>query len=189
MTRTPILLSFEEYLNHDDGTDTRYELANGELIEMPPATRRHRRIAKFLEKLFEREIERLRLPWETGRGDVEIATQRATQTRRPDVVVFERNELDPDEVDILTTPPLLVVEVVSPGEKNAERDYVTKEAEYSEFGVREYWTADRGAETPNITVRTLVGDKYETRIFTGNQQIVSRVFPELVLTAEQILSA
>jgi Uma2 family endonuclease len=29
-------LTFEEYLNHDDGTDTPYELVAGELIAMPP---------------------------------------------------------------------------------------------------------------------------------------------------------
>jgi Uma2 family endonuclease len=91
-------------------------------------------------------------------------------------------------VDILSTPPLLVVEVVSPGDKNTERDYVTKEAEYSEFGIREYWTADRGSQTPNVTVRVLVGDSYEALVFTGNQRIISRVFPELVLTAQQVLS-
>jgi Uma2 family endonuclease len=27
-------LSFEDYLKYDDGTDTRYELVNGELIPM-----------------------------------------------------------------------------------------------------------------------------------------------------------
>ncbi|MBD1859321.1 MULTISPECIES: Uma2 family endonuclease, partial [Leptolyngbya] len=28
--------TIEEYLDYDDGTDTRYELVDGELIEMPP---------------------------------------------------------------------------------------------------------------------------------------------------------
>lgn len=29
------LLTMEEYLAYDDGTDTRYELVDGELVEMP----------------------------------------------------------------------------------------------------------------------------------------------------------
>lgn len=29
-------MTLEDYLNYDDGTDTRYELVNGELIAMPP---------------------------------------------------------------------------------------------------------------------------------------------------------
>ncbi len=35
-TKTQKLLTFEEYLTYDDGTDTRYELVDGELVEMPP---------------------------------------------------------------------------------------------------------------------------------------------------------
>ncbi len=31
---TPKLLTFEEYLVYDDGTDILYELVNGELVEM-----------------------------------------------------------------------------------------------------------------------------------------------------------
>ena len=34
MTITTPKLTFEEYLAYDDGTDTRYELVNGELIPM-----------------------------------------------------------------------------------------------------------------------------------------------------------
>ncbi len=29
------LMTLEEFLNFDDGTDARYELVNGELLEMP----------------------------------------------------------------------------------------------------------------------------------------------------------
>jgi Uma2 family endonuclease len=36
-------------------------------------------------------------------------------------------------------PPDLVVEIVSPGKKNAERDLVEKFAIYEQFGVQEYW--------------------------------------------------
>ncbi len=34
--RSDTLLTAEDYLNYDDGTDTRYELYNGQLIEVPP---------------------------------------------------------------------------------------------------------------------------------------------------------
>lgn len=45
------LLTMEEYLAYDDGTDTRYELVDGELVEMPPETQGNLDIAKYL--LFE----------------------------------------------------------------------------------------------------------------------------------------
>ena len=36
MTVATRLMTLEEYLNYDDGTDTIYELVNGELVSMPP---------------------------------------------------------------------------------------------------------------------------------------------------------
>ncbi|NJL23339.1 MAG: Uma2 family endonuclease, partial [Leptolyngbyaceae cyanobacterium SM1_3_5] len=35
MTQATRKLTFEEYLAYDDGTDTRYELVDGVLVEMP----------------------------------------------------------------------------------------------------------------------------------------------------------
>jgi Uma2 family endonuclease len=37
MTTTTRQLTFEEYLNYHDYTDNRYELVDGELVQMPPA--------------------------------------------------------------------------------------------------------------------------------------------------------
>jgi Putative restriction endonuclease len=39
-------ISFEEYLNYDDGTNWRYELNDGELVEMPPASFLHSDLGK-----------------------------------------------------------------------------------------------------------------------------------------------
>ncbi|ACK73192.1 hypothetical protein PCC7424_4835 [Gloeothece citriformis PCC 7424] len=41
MVKTPIQLTFEEYITYRDDTDNRYELEDGILIEMPPASKRH----------------------------------------------------------------------------------------------------------------------------------------------------
>jgi len=46
---TAALLSFEDYVAYDDGTENRYELVDGELIEMSPPVMEHFLIAKFLE--------------------------------------------------------------------------------------------------------------------------------------------
>ena len=40
--------SFEEYLAYDDGSDNRYELFNGELIEVPPESGFNVEIATYL---------------------------------------------------------------------------------------------------------------------------------------------
>ncbi|BAY10229.1 hypothetical protein NIES2098_33950 [Calothrix sp. NIES-2098] len=36
MTSATKKLTLEEYLAYDDGTDAKYELVDGELVEMPP---------------------------------------------------------------------------------------------------------------------------------------------------------
>jgi Uma2 family endonuclease len=41
-------LTLEEYLAYDDGTDNRYELVDGELMEIPPETKRNNLIAIYL---------------------------------------------------------------------------------------------------------------------------------------------
>ena len=44
-------------------------------------------------------------------------------------------------------PPLLVVEVVSPGELQRDRDYIAKRMQYQERGIPEYWLVDPQLET------------------------------------------
>jgi len=83
-------------------------------------------------------------------------------------------------------PPALVVEVVSPGKANEDRDYRYKRSEYAARGIAEYWIVD--PQKGMITLLTLVDGLYEESIFTGNTLIVSHIFPELNLTAEQILT-
>ena len=48
---TAALLSFEDYVAYDDGTENRYELVDGELIEMSPPVMEHFLIAKFLDSI------------------------------------------------------------------------------------------------------------------------------------------
>lgn len=45
-------MTIEEYLNYDDGTDTRYELVNGELSAMPTESTLNIRIAILLLAYF-----------------------------------------------------------------------------------------------------------------------------------------
>ena len=85
MTVASQKMSLEEYLNFDDGTDTRYELDNGELIVTPPESDLNRRIGSFLLSLFFQ----LGIPTYRLRIGTEIVVlgSRAT-TRFPDVMVL-----------------------------------------------------------------------------------------------------
>lgn len=63
----------------------------------------------------------------------------------PDVVWAsnERLEVLMDEAEHLTGAPELVVEVLSPGKKDEQRDRQLKLKLYSQQGVQEYWIVDK----------------------------------------------
>lgn len=52
MTTAVKKLTLEEYLVYDDGTDARYELVDGKLVEMPPESDRNNLISLYLLSQF-----------------------------------------------------------------------------------------------------------------------------------------
>jgi Uma2 family endonuclease len=84
-------------------------------------------------------------------------------------------------------PPALVVEVVSPGKVNEDRDYRYKRSEYAARGIPEYWIVD--PSKVQVTVLILIDGLYEESIFKGHDLITSITFPSLTLTAAQVLEA
>jgi Uma2 family endonuclease len=83
--------------------------------------------------------------------------------------------------------PAMVVEVVSPGKVNEDRDYRYKRSEYAARGILEYWIGD--ADRARITLLTLVDGLYEEAVFQGTDIISSVTFPMLNLTVAQVLTA
>lgn len=76
------------------------------------------------------------------------------------------NRAQPDGADF-------VLEVVSPGTQNRERDLDVKRREYARAGIAEYWIVD--PEHRTITVLTLDGDVYRTAGEYGLTQTASSV--------------
>jgi Uma2 family endonuclease len=182
-------LTLEEYLQYDNGTDSQYELVAGELVSMPPESPKNVQIALFLLVNFLKFVPVNQL---SNKAEIVISGVRAT-TRVPDLVVLT-DELATivqgatrSTITLDMPPPALVVEVVSPGKTNEDRDYRYKRSEYAARGIAEYWIVDPQAN--KITVLILVDGLYEESIFIGNAVIVSSIFPQLQLTAEQILHA
>lgn len=83
-------------------------------------------------------------------------------------------------------PPALVIEVVSPGSQNRNRDYRYKHTEYAARAIAEYWIVD--PEVQQITICKWVEGKYEDMVLTGEQLIISEVVPNWQLTVNQIFS-
>lgn len=194
MTLTTKKLTFEEYLAHNDGTDTRYELVDGDLVPMSLGTGKHGAIIRFLERKFETAIEQLGESWiALPAGLVGIRSPRGTRwdtARIPDVTVLPIEQWESLEnkeavIGLHEPPPLLVVEVVSESTKLV--DYRAKYSEYSVLDILEYWIVDPLDD--RVTVCELNEGLYDMQVFTGNAVIQSPTFKQWKITAAQVLSA
>ncbi|MDZ8105820.1 MAG: Uma2 family endonuclease [Nostoc sp. DedQUE12a] len=96
----------------------------------------------------------------------------------PDVVwaTHERLKLLLDEAGHLTGAPELVVEVLSPGEKNEKRDKETKLKLYSVQGVQEYWICDCMQKKVEIYRREQAVLKLVTTLF-HQDELTSPLLP------------
>jgi Uma2 family endonuclease len=193
MTQAKVrLASFEEYLAYSDETplEGRYELVDGELVELPPESRLNSTVAiRVLLALLAAGIGvELIHP---GKCEVQVPVLQPSDAanRYPDLVVLRLEHLALTQRRLTITrdmsPPRLVVEVVSPGKTNRDRDYVQKRAQYAAIGVPEYWLVDPVAQT--VVVLTLAGADYqEVGVFGTQAAITSVEFPDLALTVEQL---
>lgn len=134
------LYSFEQYCNYDDGTDNRYELVDGKLEVINPPTVRHFLITKYLEKVFDQEITRKILPWVCFKEAGVRTGWRKSRLTDLFIVPQEAALELIDQSAIFQTPPLLVVEIVSPD--SVTRDYRYKRSEYAAVEIAEYWIVD-----------------------------------------------
>ncbi|AUS99759.1 hypothetical protein CLI64_04775 [Nostoc sp. CENA543] len=186
MVTTPVKnLTFEEYLAYDDGSGFHYELVDGRLELMNPPTIEHFLIVDFLDTAFKTEIKRLSLPWLTFR-ETGVRTGR-NKSRLTDLsVVTQEQARDLINLSaVFESPPLLIVEVVSPD--SIKRDYRYKRSEYAAVEVPEYWIVDPLEK--KISVLLLEEGFYEETVFTGDEKIISQTFPELAIAVEQVLKA
>jgi Uma2 family endonuclease len=190
MVTTPTKkISFEEYRHYDDGTNKLYELIDGQLIEMPPASFLHSDIIDFIADCFKALAREYKLDIKVKTGDVGVRTG-MNSSRIPDISVIEGSvwrSMPRDVSAVIQVPLLLAVEVVSPGGEQISRDYTDKVTEYQNTGIPEYWIVDPIEQ--KITVLVLLDGSYAKTVFTGDDTVSSETFPGLKLTATEILEA
>jgi Uma2 family endonuclease len=192
-------LTFDQFLEQcpEEGF---YELVNGEIVEVR-STRNHDDVANFLLFSLNDEIRRLNLNYVVNNTAViRTVTQDGTeQGRKPDVSVIERAvwRSNRSDYNALEEPIQLAVEVTS---TNWDDDYIDKLDEYQRLGIHEYWIVDYLAiasreylgnpKIPTVFVFLLDAEgKYQRTQFRGDERIISATFPELTLTATQVLNA
>ncbi len=170
--------TLEEYLNCSDIThDSLYELENGRILFMPPESWQNLQIIMYLIA----EITKI-IPYQqvTNKAEIIISGSRVT-ARVPDLVVLtsegaaELAAYKRSTIILDMPPPLLVVEVVSPGKKNRDRDYRYKRSEYAARGIAYYWIID--PQDKKFICLELKDGLYEELVFDDSQDVISLSFP------------
>ena len=192
-------LSFNEF-NLNYGDDNRYELIDGELIEMEP-TGLHEQVAAFVGRKLNVEIDRPSLHYFIPHRC--LIRLLGTETAfRPDIIVLDQTQLineplwQKEPIISLGSSIKLVVEVVS---TNWQNDYARKFEDYAVLGIQEYWIVDYlgigGREyigkpkKPTITICTLDNEEYHRHLYHNKDILVSLAFRDLQLTPEQIFAS
>ncbi|WPM32982.1 Uma2 family endonuclease [Hydrogenobacter sp. T-2] len=163
--------------------ESRVELINGEVYEMPAPNVSHQRVLFYLSRLIHEHLTVSKL-----QGEVFIAPV--------DVVFSEELVLQPDIVylsdlskvkDKIYSAPDLVVEVVSPS--TLKRDLTDKMKLYERHGVKEYWLVFPLEKTIMVYELTEKGyelfssatekGKVKSRVLEGFESEVEEVFEGL----------
>ncbi|MEH2036534.1 Uma2 family endonuclease [Nostoc sp.] len=196
------LVTFDEFVaKYPDNTGKRYELHDGVIVEMPQPTGDHEEVVGFLAFEITRECIRLNLPYFIPKT-VLVRPPENESAYSPDVLILNRPNLVKEplwkkESTVSQAESIpLVVEVVS---SNWRDDYLKKAADYEAVGIPEYWIVDYAAlggrrfignpKQSTVSLYTLIDGEYQVSQFQGSDRIISPLFPELNLTAEQIFQA
>ncbi|MFN6470282.1 MAG: Uma2 family endonuclease [Nostoc sp. SerVER01] len=198
----PKQVTFEEFADWlPENSGVRYELHNGDIVEMAQPVGEHEEVKGFLGIEIPVEIKRLGLPYFMP-NQVIVRPPEKDSGYFPDVLVLNRANLANEKlwqkqstVSLGASIPL-VIEVVS---TNWRDDYYLKYADYEEMGIPEYWIVDYAAlggrnfignpKQPTISVCNLVDGEYQVSKFRDSDRIVSQTFPEFNLTPSQIFQA
>jgi len=187
LTIKPRFETFEEYLVYEDNSEKLYELFNGELVEMPPESGLNFQIANRLFLAFA-----LILGTDRVRGHgLELEVRGEPKNHYPDLTIIREEHIQllskRNTILLSMSPPLLVVEVVSPGEIQRDRDYIAKRIQYQDCGIPEYWIVD--PQTQTILVLELINSVYTTvGNFSNDDSVRSRLFKQLNLKVSDVFN-
>lgn len=182
----PHLLSYDEYAAIDDGL--RYQVVEGELIEMPSPTFRHQVLVGAIYVALHAYAKQakagtvLMAPF-----DVVLRSERPAVVLQPDVLFMstERKRLHLNKAN-LAGPPDLVVEVLSPS--TAKLDTVRKSKLYAQYGVDECWFVTSDFDRVEVWARTTEGTYGFPQIFAAGQTLTTPLLPGFELAIDALFA-
>lgn len=183
--QTTKIYTYNEYIKNPPWIEETHELINGEIVFMPPEGYNNLRIALLLLQTLAEVfgIERL------SKGIGIVTGGSKVTSRIPDLVLFDERsteELITNNVSIIDLdmfPPLLVVEVVSPGKENHDRDYRYKYSEYAARGIQHYWIFD--PQVKSASFYQLVDGVYDLMTYGDRGMITTEHFHNIQINLDR----
>jgi Uma2 family endonuclease len=177
----------------------RYELRDGEILEMPKPKGKHSEITGFIISELNFRIRQSQLPYIIPRESI-VKSIDGKSGYEPDIIVLDRDILAQEsrwEAESIVTQGSsikLAVEVVS---TNWQDDYGIKQIAYQALGIQEYWIIDYLGlggrnfigypKQPTISIYYLVDGEYDLHQFRVDEQIKSSTFPDLDLSIDKLI--
>jgi Uma2 family endonuclease len=181
--------TFDDFLAASEEVEGPCELTNGVLIPMPPESDDNIVVARAMDRALSNLVGFKRV--RAHQLAIEMPGQ--PKNRFPDITVLRPEHPEQlkasgqSAIRLEMAPPMLVIEVVSPGLKNKNRDYIEKRNQYEWREIPEYWIVDPVEE--KVTVLFLTENGYEETVFVGNDVVKSPTFKGWNLKANEMLSA
>ena len=174
-------MTLAEYRTLEETDGGVWELIDGELYQMPPATYEHQLFIDFLVRVINN--------WATALDPVPgLAFTNAglaiseLYAPTPDIVYLRAENLQLIKGNFVDGVPDLVVEALS---SDRSRDLVMKRAVYAEAGIPEYWILDPVNDA--ITVLELAGSDYAERAVLGHgDTLITATIPGFELPLDQL---
>ena len=170
----------------DDGGWLRHEIIEGELFVTRAPHIRHQSAAGKIQVQLQNWSE------ETGLG-LSVQTPGViftpTDAVIPDVVWASQARLDRgiDEAGHFTIAPELIVEILSSGAQNEQRDKSVKLKLYSKYGVQEYWIVNWQLQTLEIYRRTEAQLQLVATLLAGDT-LTSPILPGFIVEIDRLFS-
>ncbi len=163
------------------GIEGLWELADGELYEMPPPNLDHQRLVGFLYRMLCAYLDGTAPSPGEALWGVGVALSESLMLI-PDLVFVRAGREDIQQANYLDGVPDLVVEALS---TDRRRDLELKRAWYAEAGIPEYWILDPYNDT--LTVLELSGGEYTERAVLGRgDTLTTLTIPGFELPLEQL---
>ncbi|MEO0539995.1 MAG: Uma2 family endonuclease [Cyanobacteria bacterium P01_A01_bin.105] len=195
----PKPVTVEQFIEwYPDISEYRYELRDGVIYQMPQPRGKHSQVGGAAAKRLVYAIDAAKFTYFIPREC--LVKVKGDTAYEPDAVVLDES--------VLTEEPLwerastvqygktikLSIEVVS---TNWQDDYEVKLAAYESLGIPEYWILDYAGlggirhigrpKQPTLTICTLIDGEYEVVRLRDEAPITSMTFPDLNLTARDLL--